>query len=69
MSIDVLTPDRIAMSQRERDVLKIMHDVLKGERTQAEAAELLGVNVRTVKRRWLSARMKLQDALQGEVPE
>jgi len=37
--------------------------------TQAEAAELLGVNVRTVKRRWLSARMKLQDALQGEVPE
>jgi len=37
--------------------------------TQAEAAELLHVNVRTVKRRWLSARMKLQDALQGEVPE
>ena len=37
--------------------------------TQAEAAELLHVNVRTIKRRWLSARMKLQDALQGEVPE
>jgi RNA polymerase sigma-70 factor (ECF subfamily) len=37
--------------------------------TQAEAAELLHVNVRTVKRRWLSARMRLQDALQGEVPE
>jgi RNA polymerase sigma-70 factor (ECF subfamily) len=37
--------------------------------TQAEAAELLHVNVRTIKRRWLSARMKLQDALQGQVPE
>jgi RNA polymerase sigma-70 factor (ECF subfamily) len=37
--------------------------------TQVEAAELLHVNVRTVKRRWLSARMHLQDALQGEVPE
>ena len=37
--------------------------------TQAEAAGLLHVNVRTLKRRWLSARMKLQDALQGEVPE
>ena len=50
MSIDVLTPDRIAMSQRERDVLKIMHDVLKGERTQAEAAELLDLCVRQVRR-------------------
>ncbi|MCE9568097.1 MAG: sigma-70 family RNA polymerase sigma factor [Planctomycetes bacterium] len=37
--------------------------------SQAEAAEQLHVNVRTIKRRWLSARMKLQDALQGEVPE
>jgi RNA polymerase sigma-70 factor (ECF subfamily) len=36
---------------------------------QAEAAEHLQVNVRTIKRRWLSARMKLQDALKGEVPE
>lgn len=37
--------------------------------TQAEAAELLHVDVRTIKRRWLSARMILQDALQGEMPE
>jgi hypothetical protein len=29
------------MSQRERDVLKIMSAVLRGERTQAEAARLL----------------------------
>ena len=31
MTIDVLTPDRIAMSQKERDVLKILHGVLHGE--------------------------------------
>lgn len=37
--------------------------------TQVEAAALLHVDVRTIKRRWLSARMILQDALQGEVPE
>jgi hypothetical protein len=28
-----------------------------------------GVDVRKIKRRWLSAWMTLQDALQGEVPE
>ena len=43
-------PARIAMSQRERDVLKVMQRVLSGERTQAEAAELLGVSVRQVRR-------------------
>jgi RNA polymerase sigma factor (sigma-70 family) len=37
--------------------------------TQAEAADLLGVNERTIKRRWQSARLKLHDALHGEVPE
>jgi RNA polymerase sigma-70 factor (ECF subfamily) len=33
-----------------------------------EAALVLGVAERTVKRRWQSARLKLHDALQGEVP-
>jgi Mn-dependent DtxR family transcriptional regulator len=42
--------DRIDMSQRERDVLKIMAAVLRGERTQAEAARLLGKSVRQVRR-------------------
>jgi RNA polymerase sigma factor (sigma-70 family) len=37
--------------------------------SQAEAADLLGVSERTVKRRWQSARLKLHDALGGEVPE
>jgi hypothetical protein len=35
MPIEVPTPDRIAMSQKERDVLKILHGVLRGERSQA----------------------------------
>lgn len=42
MPIDVLTPDRIPTSQKERDVLKVLRGVLGGERTQAEAARLLG---------------------------
>ena len=50
MSISVLTPDRITMSQKERDVLKIMHAVLRGERTQAEAARLLDLSTRHVRR-------------------
>ena len=37
--------------------------------TQAEAAELVHVDVRTIKRRWMSARMRLQDAIQGAPPE
>src|SRR5919199_6427450 len=58
MPIDVPTPDRIPMSQRERDVLTIMHAVLSGDRTQAEAARLLGLSTRQVRRiqRQLEAR-------------
>jgi RNA polymerase sigma factor (sigma-70 family) len=37
--------------------------------SQAEAAELLGVSDRTVKRCWQSARLRLHEALRGEVPE
>ena len=50
MSIDVLAADRIPMSQKERDVLKILHGVLQGERTQAAAADLLGLSARHVRR-------------------
>jgi Helix-turn-helix domain len=42
--------DRIEMSQHERDVLKVMSLVLKGDRTQAEAARLLKRSVRQVRR-------------------
>src|SRR2546421_13118688 len=50
--------DRIEMSQRERDVLKVMSLVLKGERTQAEAARLLKRSVRQVRR--LQQRLQSQ---------
>jgi transposase len=50
MSTDVPSGDRIPMSQRERDLLKIMAPVLQGERTQAEAARLAGLSVRHVRR-------------------
>ncbi len=50
MPIDVLPTDRIAMSQKERDVLKVMHGVLRGERTQAEAARVLDLSTRQVRR-------------------
>lgn len=43
--------DRITMSQRERDRLKVMAPVMIGERSQVEAARLLGVTPRTI-RRW-----------------
>ena len=42
--------DRIEMSQRERDVLKVMSLVLKGQRTQEEAGRLLGRSVRQIRR-------------------
>jgi hypothetical protein len=42
--------ERIEMSQRERDVLKVMTLVLKGERRQVEAARLLGLSERQVGR-------------------
>jgi hypothetical protein len=43
--------DRIGMSQRERDVLKVMALVLNGKRSQAEAGRLIGRCERQVRRR------------------
>jgi transposase len=42
--------DRIAMSQRERDRLRVLHSVLEGQRSQVEAARLLRVSPRQVRR-------------------
>jgi hypothetical protein len=50
MSIAVSSADRIAMCQHERDVLKVMHQVLAGTLTQAEAARLLRLSARQVRR-------------------
>jgi transposase len=40
----------IAMSRRERDVLKVMSRVIEGKRTQAEAGRLLKISARQVRR-------------------
>jgi RNA polymerase sigma-70 factor (ECF subfamily) len=37
--------------------------------TQEQAAVVLGVTTRTVKRRWRNARVRLAEALKGEYPE
>ena len=42
--------DRIAMSQRERDCLKVMAAVVEGERRQSEAARLLKRSTRQIRR-------------------
>jgi RNA polymerase sigma-70 factor (ECF subfamily) len=39
------------------------------ELSQVDAAELLKVSERTIKRRWQSARLKLHQALRGQMPE
>jgi len=45
-----MNKDRIEMSQRERDRLKVMTPVMSGERTQGEAARLLELSERQVRR-------------------
>jgi transposase-like protein len=42
--------DRIPMSQRERDALKVVQSVVDGKRSQVEAARLLGKTTRHVRR-------------------
>jgi len=50
MSIASNEGDRIPMSQRERDRLRVLHSVLEGQRTQVEAARLLRLTPRHVRR-------------------
>jgi hypothetical protein len=50
MFIDVQNRDRIAMSQRERDLLKVIGPVLQGQRRQSEAARLAGLSIRQIRR-------------------
>jgi RNA polymerase sigma-70 factor (ECF subfamily) len=53
------------LPEDEREVFDLL--VYQGF-TQPEAAGLLGVDERTVRRRWLSARLKLSTALHGHLP-
>ena len=48
--IEVQDRDRVEMSQRERDILAIMRGVVSGDRTQVDAARLLKLSVRQVRR-------------------
>jgi RNA polymerase sigma-70 factor (ECF subfamily) len=53
------------LPEEEREVFDLLW---YQELTQAEAAALLGVDVRTIKRRWQSARLILHEALRGHLP-
>jgi len=48
--MSVRSGDRIEMSQRERDRLKVLHSLREGRFSQAKAAQLLGLTVRQVRR-------------------
>jgi hypothetical protein len=50
MSLASNDGDRMAMSQRERDRLRVLRSVLDGQRTQVEAARLLRLTPRHVRR-------------------
>jgi len=54
-----------ALPDDEREVFNLLW---YGELTQAEAAEVLGIAVRTVIRRWQAARIRLYKALREEAP-
>jgi RNA polymerase sigma-70 factor (ECF subfamily) len=71
-----LDPERLAvwtdfhrqvelLPEEEREVFDLLW---YQELPQAEAAELVGVDVRTVKRRWQAARLRLHTALRGQLP-
>ena len=52
------------------DDLRAVFDLLwYQELSQAEAATLLNVSERTIKRRWASARLRLHEVLRGELPD
>jgi RNA polymerase sigma-70 factor (ECF subfamily) len=54
------------LPEEEREVFDLLW---YQELSQAEAAVVLQVSERTVKRRWQSARLKLHQALKGVLPE
>jgi len=54
------------LPERERQIVDLL---FYQEMPHAEAASLLGVDVRTIRRWWQSARIKLHEALNGRWPE
>jgi RNA polymerase sigma-70 factor (ECF subfamily) len=58
--------ERVAtLPEEEREVVSLL---FYQELTQAEAAAILGVTVRTVQRRWQAALLKLHQLLNGQWP-
>jgi RNA polymerase sigma-70 factor (ECF subfamily) len=55
-----------ALPEEERQVVDLLW---YQEMSQPEAARLLGLSERTLKRRWQAARLKLHEKLQGKLPE
>lgn len=55
-----------SLPEEERQVFDLLW---YQEMTQAEAATILGMSERTLKRRWQSARLRLHERLKGELPE
>jgi RNA polymerase sigma-70 factor (ECF subfamily) len=53
------------LNEDEREVFDLL---FYQDLPQAEAAQLLGISEATLRRRWLAARVHLQDALEGELP-
>ena len=53
------------LPQREREVFELLWYY---EISQEQAAELVGVSTRQIKRIWRSAKLSLHDRLQGEIP-
>jgi RNA polymerase sigma factor (sigma-70 family) len=56
------------MNQLPPDEQEVVELLWFHEMTQSQAADLLGIEVRTVRRRWQRARLRLFDALGGELP-
>ena len=58
--------DRIPMSQRERDRLRVLHSVLDGQRTPVEAARLLRLTPRLLQRLQPGGDAALVHGLRGQ---
>jgi RNA polymerase sigma-70 factor (ECF subfamily) len=73
-SYDSARLERWAEFHRQVDLLpaderEVFNVLWYQEMPQEAAAEILGISERTLQRRWQSARLKLHEALQDEMPD
>ena len=68
-SLEEWTAFHEAVDRLPEEERKVMDLLWYRGLTHAEAAEALGVATKTVQRRWASARLLIQEALQGEQPQ